>query len=179
MVKVTIRDAKPDDATGIARVHVDSWKSTYRGIVPDDVLDGLSYHQREELRRRIFQNRLPGAFTLVAEDDSGTIVGFADAGPERTGDPDYRSEIYAIYLRREAQGHGVGRQLFEEVGRRLRQSGLDSVLIWVLEDNPSRGFYEHMGGKPVQTQTVTIGKELTEIGYGWDVQLSVREGPGD
>lgn len=178
-MKVMIRDAVPDDAAGIARVHVDSWKSTYRGIVPDEVLDGLSYQRQEEQRHWIFQNQLSEAFTLVAEDDGGTIVGFADAGPERTEDPDYRSEIYAIYLRREAQGHGVGRQLFEEVVRRVHQSGLDFILIWVLEDNPSRGFYEHMGGRPVRTQTVTIGQELTEIGYGWDVQLSVREGPGD
>lgn len=176
---VTIRDARPDDAAGIARVHVDSWKSTYRGIVPDEVLDALSYEKREDQRRRIFQTRVPGAFTLVAEDERGTIVGFADAGPERKGDPEYRSELYAIYLPAAAQGRGIGRQLFDEVMRRLYADGYLGMMLWVLADNPSRGFYERMGGRPVRTQTITIGKELAEIGYGWTVELSVRKGQED
>jgi L-amino acid N-acyltransferase YncA len=176
---VTIRDARPEDAAAIARIHVDSWKSTYRGIVPDEVLDGLSYEEREDQRRRIFHTRVPGSFSLVAEDKDCSIIGFADAGPERKGDPDYRSELYAIYLPAEAQGKGIGRQLFQEVMRRLHADGYTSMMLWVLADNPSRGFYERMGGRAVRTQTITIGKELAEIGYGWNVELSVREGLED
>jgi ribosomal protein S18 acetylase RimI-like enzyme len=77
------------------------------------------------------------------------------------------------------QGRGIGRLLFEEVVRRLRAEGFDSMMLWVLAGNPARRFYERMGGKPVRTQTITIGRELTEIGYGWDVEWSVREGQED
>lgn len=176
---VTIREARPEDAAGIARVHVDSWKSTYRGIVPDEVLDNLSYEEREEQRRSIFGTRVPGAFSLVAEDVNGDIVGFADAGPARKGDPEYDSEIYAIYLPADVQGQGIGRRLFEEVVRRLRADGYRGMMLWVLADNPSRGFYERMGGRPVRRQTISIGKELAEIGYGWTVELSDQEGQED
>ncbi len=172
---VTIRDARLGDAAGIARIHVDSWRSTYRGIVPDDVLDNLSYEEHEERRRRIFGTRVPGAFTLVAEDERGDVVGFADAGPERKDDPEYRSELYAIYLPPQARGRGVGRRLFAEAVRRLRADGYAGMMLWVLADNPSRGFYERMGGRPVRTQTITIGKELAEIGYGWNLESSDRE----
>jgi GNAT superfamily N-acetyltransferase len=178
-VTVTIREARPEDATGIARVHVDSWTSTYRGIVPDEVLDGLSYEAREDQRRKIFRSRIPGAFSLVAEDENGGIVGFADAGPERKGDPEYDSELYAIYLPAEAQGRGIGRSLFEEVVRRLRANRYRGMMLWVLAENPSRGFYARMGGQPVRRQTSTIGKELEEIGYGWSLKLSDQEGQED
>lgn len=176
---VIIRDAHPADAAGIARVHVDSWKSTYRGIMPDEVLDNLSYAEREERRRSIFQKRPSRSFSLVAEDEGGEIVGFADAGPERKGDPEYTSELYAIYLVEGAQGQGVGQRLFTEVVQRLRASAFQKMMLWVLADNPARGFYERMGGIPVRTQTVTFGKALSEIGYGWDLELCVPEGQED
>jgi ribosomal protein S18 acetylase RimI-like enzyme len=176
-MEVTIRDANPDDVPGIARVHVDSWRSTYRGIVPDEVLDNLSYAQREEMWGRIFQNHLPGSTFLVAVDETGRIVGFADAGPSRESELD--SELYAIYLLEEAQGQGIGRRLFEEIMRRLRRAGFKSMTLWVLEDNPARRFYERMGGRQAREQVITIGKELPQIGYDWDVELSIREGPGD
>ena len=42
-----IRDATPADIPAIARIHVDSWRTTYRGLMPDDLLAGLSYERRE------------------------------------------------------------------------------------------------------------------------------------
>ena len=42
------------------------------------------------------------------------------------------------------------------------------MLLWVLAENPSRGFYEALGGAEVRQQTITIGgRELVEIAYGW------------
>jgi hypothetical protein len=41
--------------------------------------------------------------------------------------------------------------------------------LWVLEDNPIRGFYEHMGGKVIGQSTITLGKELTEIRYSFQL----------
>ena len=44
-----IRPATAGDAAALARVHVDSWRTTYRGIVPDEALAHLSYERREQL----------------------------------------------------------------------------------------------------------------------------------
>lgn len=44
-----IRRAIISDAPGIAKVHVDSWRTTYKGIIPQSFLDGLSYEQRTKL----------------------------------------------------------------------------------------------------------------------------------
>jgi len=40
---IEIRRATPSDLAGMARVHVETWKTSYRGIVPDAHLDALTY----------------------------------------------------------------------------------------------------------------------------------------
>lgn len=51
---------------------------------------------------------------------------------------------------------------------RLIAAGLPSLLVWVLERNPSRRFYETLGGRPVAAKELEIaGVALREIAYGW------------
>ena len=85
--EIRIRQAIDSDARGIARVHIDSWRSTYAGIVPADHLAGLDYDEREARWHRILADRRQNAF--VAEDADGRIIGFASGGPERSGDAAY------------------------------------------------------------------------------------------
>lgn len=57
----------------------------------------------------------------------------------------------------------------KRVVQHLKANGQNSMLVWVLEENPSRAFYEKMGGKEVDRKTLTVsGKVLTEIAYGWE-----------
>ncbi len=42
------------------------------------------------------------------------------------------------------------------------------MIAWVLADNPSRRFYEKLGGDRVQTRDIIVGgKQFKEYGYGW------------
>ena len=93
-----LRAAHPTDAAAIAKVHINSWRTTYKGIVPDDFLATLSYEQRTPWWRNILLQPAPTSFVYVAEDPHGQVIGFASGGPERGGDPDYAGELYAIYL---------------------------------------------------------------------------------
>lgn len=165
---VSVRPAIERDIPGIATVHVASWKSTYRGIVPDDHLNGLSIERSNARWEHILESeRQTGWFTLVAEDPSG-IVGFASAGPIRGDHPGYAGELGGIYLLESHQRRGIGRRLVSEVAGRLRQQGMGSMLVWVLRENPSRGFYEALGGVYVREQVIEIGgADLVEVAYGW------------
>src|SRR5690349_14457491 len=109
--EIIIRPAQPADAGGIARVHVDSWRTTYRGIVPDDVLARLSYEDRERRWHQILF--APGAeqFAFVAKTSTGRVIGFANGGPEREHNAEYPGEISALYLLQEYQRKGIGRRL--------------------------------------------------------------------
>ena len=169
VVSIQIRAAMPEDAASIARVHIDSWRSTYAGIVPAEYLAGLSYRNRESHWRDLLTIDRPGTSYFVADAGGGYIVGFANAGPEREGDRTYRGELYAIYILEEYQRLGLGRRLFSSVTRRLLADRFNSMLLWVLEDNrPAVRFYESLGGERVGRKTVIIGgADLVEVSYGW------------
>jgi GNAT superfamily N-acetyltransferase len=173
--RLDIREAALADVAAIAKVHVDSWRTTYAGIVPEDHLAKQSYRRREQIWRNNLAKRADHEFVYVAEDASGEVVGFAAGGPERAGDPVHRGEIYAIYVLKTFQRRGIGRQLSEAIAQRLLQTGYDSMLIWVLAKNPSRGFYERLGGELVSEKPIEIGAaKLTEVAYGWkDLRLLV------
>jgi GNAT superfamily N-acetyltransferase len=164
-----IRIATREDIPGIAKVHVDSWRTTYPGIVPDDFLAALSYERSAETWHWIFEcAKTDGNFTYVAEDSPGSIAGFANGGTERTRDPFYKGELNAIYILQQHQGKGIGRRLVHEVARMLRQTGVDSMLVWALVDNHACRFYERLGGRKIREKTMEIGgRDCPEAAYGW------------
>ncbi|MBM7583943.1 L-amino acid N-acyltransferase YncA [Bacillus pakistanensis] len=161
-----IRAAKLSDASGIAKVHVDSWRTTYRNIIPDEFLNNLSYQRREEL----WSSNIPKGNVFVAENNEGKIVGFSSGGKERSGKyKEYQGELSSIYILKEFQGQGIGKSLAKPVIKELEKLGINTMLVFVLEDNNSRLFYEAMGGKIIDKIEVEIaGKKLNELVYGWD-----------
>ena len=165
---MNIRPANVNDAAAIAKVHVDSWRTTYQGIVPDDYLISLSYEQHEQLWRQILTNPSRSNFVYLAEEESGPVVGFVSGGPERGGDSVYSGGLDAIYLLVSAQRQGIGRRLAGELVTRLMQDGMTALLVWVLAANPARKFYERLGGQVVYERTENIGGvSLIEVAYGW------------
>ena len=173
-----IREATPADAPGIAHVHVASWRTTYRGLVPDDYLAGLSKERRAAFWLAHLSDLSEVECAYVAEDETQGIVGFAGGGPERDGHPSFAGELHAIYLLAEHQGRGLGRALAIAVAHRLAEAGTRSMLVWVLADNPARAFYAALGGREVGEKPVEIGgKALTEIAYGWDDVGSLLTAP--
>lgn len=170
-----VREACSADAPAIARVHVDSWRTTYRGLVPDDYLAKLSYERRTNRWGQWLSDPESREFHYVVEDESGQIVGFASGGPVRASDPVYMGELYGIYLLDEHQRKGIGRQLVRTVVDRLAEVGIRSMLVWVLTDNPSRGFYEALGGQLVRRGQTEIGGVVFEtVAYGWSDTGTVR-----
>ena len=162
-----IREAHAADVPGIARVVVDSWRTTYRGIIPDAVLDNLSYEQRAQIWAQAIAN--PAAIVYVAATPAGEIVGAATGGPAPAEYPDYQGELQAIYLPAAYQGQGIGRRLMGAVAQQMAERGLFSLLVWVLADNPACRFYEACGGQPAGERPFAIGGvTLTLVSYGWD-----------
>ncbi len=160
-----IREANTADAPAIARVTVDTWRTAYRGIITDDYLDNLSYADREKgWREYPFHN----SFIYVAEDENNQIVGFAAAGPERESHPIFKGELYAIYIYQAYQQQGIGSSLLHAVMGRFMQSGINSLLLWVLSDSPYRRFYERHGGRPIESKLLDMNGLSNEItAYGW------------
>lgn len=166
-----IRKANKKDAKGIAEVHVKSWQETYKGIVDQKYLDNLKVEDRLRMWERGFSENKIGV-VFVAENSDGEIVGFASFGPERTKQYGADGELYAIYLLEEYKRRKIGSKLFYE-GIKELMTDYSSVLVWVLEDNDSRLFYEKFEPEKAGEEEITIAETpFKEIAYVWkDIKL--------
>ncbi|MCU0498890.1 MAG: GNAT family N-acetyltransferase [Anaerolineae bacterium] len=172
-----VRLATLGDLSAIAKIHVDSWRTTYRGMMPDAVLDNLS--EERSLKRwteRLAQSPADGSWIYVVEDDRDQVVGFVHGGIPIEPIEGYESQLYAIYLFQSAQGSGLGRALFSAFVDQLIVAGYRSMALWVLRENhPARRFYERMGGVTLDEKNfVMYETELIEVGYGWTNLTRIR-----
>jgi GNAT superfamily N-acetyltransferase len=167
---LTVRDARPDEARAIAEVHVVSWRAAYRGLLPAEVLDGISVDGRERMWAGILRDPAPRRAVLVAAEDA-KVLGFAALGPSRvaelaveagttegiaegtveattaeTGIEIETGEVYALYLHPDHWGTGLGARLHTAGLRRLREYGFVSAVLWVLAGNErALAFYRRAG----------------------------------
>jgi L-amino acid N-acyltransferase YncA len=164
-----IRTANLEDAPGIAKVHVRSWQQTYKGMISDVYLDNLSIEERLIFWKNKLSSPNDKAHVLVAENDNGEIFGFATFGIERSGNQEKEGELYAIYLLSSIKRQGIGTRLLYEGTQLLRKQNIESLLVWVLDENPNRKFYENFNPEKVATKVVQIGdSSCKEIAYKWD-----------
>lgn len=162
-----IREANMKDAHGIAIVHVDSWNTTYKDIVPNEFLKNRTYEGQEERWKRRLSNSQSSEFILVAENNNGEIVGFTSAS-NKNEDSKFDSVLSTIYIFKKYQKQGIGKLLVSSVVSKLKELNAKRLIVWVFAENPSRGFYEKLGGILVGKKTVNKGKEILEVAYGWD-----------
>ena len=182
---VFIRPAWPTDAARLAHIHVTSWRETYSGLMPPEVLERMT---GEAMRQRCEQGWL---HTLSQETDcvqvaemggqapaggpfcsrNGQVVGFASGGvlrPHTVIPGDYDAELYTLYTLKAAQGRGLGRLLFAAVARELHGRGCVGLVLWVLAANPIRQFYIYLGGRELGQKVEAVpGGELIEVALGW------------
>ena len=160
-----IRPAQPADARDIAHVHVESWKTTYPGIVPETYIASINEEDSERNWRQWLEANASQVFVSV--DESG-IFGFIGGGPIREALGEYDAELYAIYLLENRQQQGVGRALVRTLAASLHAQGLKSMIVWALQENSAVEFYKHLGAVPIMTKTVNIGcKDLPDVALGW------------
>ncbi len=160
--------AGPSDAEDLARVHVTSWRETYRGILSDAYLARMSEPVYARRFTKTLLNPLPDDVTLAGADRMG-LVGYVAGGPSRGGRKD-EAEIATLYVLREAQGRGLGARLLAGAARAMAARGAATLMISVLRDNfLARGFYEHLGGQPdpPRREAGPGGQLLHEVAYRW------------
>ncbi len=167
-----IRRYKDEDYIQVTKVHVDSWKTTYRGIVPEEYLNNMTYESRYDRNRQFMGSESVAAF--VFEDTNKNIIGFTTCGSSRedVSNKDgekYDGELYGIYFLKEAQGQGLGKELLNKVRDDLRDRGYKNMILWALEENNACGFYEAMGGEklPEEKWLEYGGKKVKAVAFGW------------
>ena len=156
-VTFEIRAATRADADGITDVQVASWRAGYAHVFPESVLYAADF----DSSRRQFWNawrfapghRLAVAVTPSGDSDEGgeQIVGFSSYGPERERARGFtgRGEVWAFYLHPDVWGSGLADDLMDHTETRLKAEGFDTIVLWVLKDNPrARAFYARREWEP-------------------------------
>jgi len=168
---VTVREARRADALGIATVHVRSWEATYRGLMPDDLLDSMTVDRRTQGWSTLLRQQRSGVTFVAAEGER--IVGFADVGPARGGGWGERTgEVRAIYVDPDAWDRGHGRDLMLAALGRLAADGYDRAILRVLDANErGRRFYERGGWQAAGPVVLDdhCGAPLPELTYTIDL----------
>jgi len=130
---VRIRPARPDDAQAVARNHQAAWQDGYRGIIADDLLDGLDLAARIERWQRQIVTADEDRHVLVVTDEGG-LWGHCAVGPASRPE-DAGGEILSLYVSPDRWARGYGRALLIEGRQLLVDLGHRTLLLWVLEGN--------------------------------------------
>ena len=162
---ITIRLARPRDASAVAAVHDVAWREAYRGIIPGRELEKMVQRRGPVWWKTILGR---GARIAVLEYDD-EIRGYASYGRNRLAASPYRGEIFELYLMPEYQGLGFGKRLFEAARRDLAGNRVSGLLVWALADNDRAcGFYHHLGGIKVREMEETFGDVVrVRHAFGW------------
>jgi len=167
LVSIDIHRAHKSEAADVADVHLASWRSAYRGIIPHTCLEQMIARRGTTWWDKAIRR---GKHVIVI-DFGGTIVGYATVGFNRARTLPCEGEIYELYLLPEYQGVGLGRQLFQSAQRVLADYGMGNNVVWVLEENEGAcAFYEQMDGRIISRSSEMFGdKKLEKLAYAWGV----------
>lgn len=168
-----VRKAIESDAQRIAEIYVETWRTTYAGTLPDRVLVGMSVERQAISWSRAIRHG--EEIIVVAEDAKAGVVAVGSAGPNRTKGSHFTGEVYTLYVHPDFQNVGIGERVLQRLFEELSARGMNSAVIWVLAPNPSRFFYERVGGRRVGERDEALwGATVREIAYGWtDLAASI------
>jgi GNAT superfamily N-acetyltransferase len=163
-----LRPARTEDADAIAALHAESWRSAYRGLVPDVILgDTLDAERQTAWRDRFAAPNAGRRFTLMAV-SGDRLVGFtcvlADA------DPPHGPLLDNLHVKPGWRGHGIGARLLHESRIWVREIAPGQPMhLWVIEDNaPARAFYDAQRGVPGDRRiNLMAGIEVPAVRYTW------------
>lgn len=160
-----IRPADAEDLAMIGEILVETWRSTFRGIIDDAYLDAMS--QEDQAMRHARRMQAGGIFYLAGVDADG-LIGFANYGPARHPVPPGIMELYALYIRPAAQHASLGKALVKAVASDCLARGANGLFAWVLAENVNRGFYERLGATVAAQGRVRVGRQDHEqLAYLW------------
>ena len=151
-------------------MHAESWRSAYRGLLPDAYLDGPIFEERRALW--VARMRAPGADRrlVLKAVQGGMLLGFACVLLD--AEPSWGALLDNLHVKPTLKRQGIGRQLFDRARHWIQATApRTSMHLTVIEENvDARRFYERIGGKVVEQmrKEVIEGVEVSVLRYRWD-----------
>jgi len=179
---ILIRPAEPRDCAALARVQVTSYRSAYRGVLPDDFMDRLDVEEQTQDWLNRLRER-PAEVAQVAERIPGAgVIGYVltRALPNEQGRA-FDGEITALHVVPDQRRRGVGSRLLLAGAEQLARQGCRSVTLQAVEEHDARALYERLGALHVgNVQANAHGVSVTKRVYAWpDVRALLSANAAD
>jgi len=166
-MQYALRDATAADVPAIAQLHVTTFNETHT----HGRNNGPAFELRERQWQEILASRKHDWFCIVIEDAAGALVGFARGVRHDGGVPGFDGELNKIYVLRRCHRQGLGRRLVCQAAQMFLARGMNSMLLFGDANNPSNGFYEHLGAERLYSPSGEF-----HGGYDWrDLERLVKE----
>jgi len=165
---IAVRAATTADCEGIAEVDVESHRESYRGLLPEKVLEAATVPMRTEKWLGLVAQQPP--FSIYVAEQDGRIVGYAvGAAAEGLKALGQQMELQAIYLLTRVKRQGIGGALLKTMVGDFLARGANSACVWLLRDNWSaRRFYERFGAQFVEEKLEHFSDyDRAVVGYIW------------
>ena len=141
------------------------WATTYRGIYPDAMIDEFDYawHKEKELQRI----RNPQYAVYFIANDKGNIGYLSIHNTDIV-------RMLSLYIVKEYQHQGIGRQAFDFVAKHCSNNNADSFTCSCVPENwNARYFYEKMGGKIVKEDLDNEESWMNSVVFQFDVRRQI------
>jgi GNAT superfamily N-acetyltransferase len=163
------RRAQSADAPAIATLHALSWRTTYRGILRDEFLDGPLLENRLNLWGSRLKDAARKDQLIMVGERAGDIQAFACAFLD--ADPDWGTLLDNLHVVPNLKGGGLGRKLMSQVAEWvLQQESSPRLHLWAYADNTAaRHFYERLGGMNTAfvAEDAPDGTTINAVRYSW------------
>ena len=157
------------DADAVGVLQAESWRVSYRGIMPDGFLDAEAIEHRRAAWRERLSNENHRRWLLKAHDQAGELVGFACV--ELDAEPEWGALLDNLHVRPDRKGKGIGRRLFEAAREwSFEQLGHGALHLWVIEANrEAQQFYSRVGGTIAERKITDVVGVVTvpALRYIW------------
>ena len=172
---INYRRANTSDSSGIAKVLVNTWKSTYFNLVSESILNKRKYENIEPRWRERIENLTEKDIMFVAEKEDKKIVGITWGRTEKLNIAEhlpeideYEGELLAVYVLKDYQKRNIGKTLVSQVVEFLLNHNVHSMIVWVFKENSSKEFYKKLGAKYIGDRFLDLdGEKYLESVYGW------------
>lgn len=143
-MNVAIRKAKIDDVKILAYIQTESWKAAFADIISaDDMKRCTDISKAETMYENVLESGYAEISILEIDEKPHCIAAWSKARNPEFSDS---AELICIHSLYDNWGKGYGTMMMNHIFNEIKNSGYNSVLLWVFEKNTSaRKFYEKHG----------------------------------
>ena len=160
---MNIRLATMADCKELSKLKLEVWNTTYRGIYPEDKFTNYNFEMNEGKFKNLVEHP---SIDLYVVEEGNRLIGYMDYGTPIRPFENYEQEIGLMYVLKDYQRQGIGKELFQLAAENMKQNGYHEFFVSCNKYNtPANCFYEAMGGKVIHIDEDEDDKSIPQITY--------------